>query len=134
MTASALQIEVGRLSDEEVAALVRHMRGAAVTPAIIDAVIRESGGVPLFVEQLMHALDDDGGMAHGTVSFESVLKRRLAALDESSRRLLAHVAVGGQPLPRAALADAAGLSPEQALRDLATLALTAVDTVRRQQW
>ena len=122
----AVQIQVGQLSDDEVARLVRHMRGAAVTPAIIDTVIRESGGVPLFVEQLMHALDEVGDVAHGALSFESVLKRRLAALDDSSRRLLAHVAVGGQPLPRAALAEAAGLSPEQALRDLATL--------RSQQW
>ena len=49
---SALQIEVGQLSDQEVAEMVRHIGGPAVTPAIIGAVIRESGGAPLFVEQL----------------------------------------------------------------------------------
>jgi eukaryotic-like serine/threonine-protein kinase len=127
MDEGARRIEVGLLSEEDSAALARTILGEPASASTIDTVVREGGGIPLFIEQLARAVDqmvdDDRGER---LSFDAVLVRRLALLDASSRRLLEHVVVGGQPLPQGAIARAANLTPEQALRDLATL--------RSQQW
>jgi tetratricopeptide (TPR) repeat protein len=123
----AHRIQVGQLSAEETAALVRAMMGNRASAEAIDAVVRESGGIPLFVEQLVHAADQIGSAGTDAVlSFEDVLKRRFSSLSASGRRLLEHVVVGGQPLPLGAILHAAQIAPEQALHDLATL--------RAQQW
>jgi tetratricopeptide (TPR) repeat protein len=123
---TALKVHVGQLSDDEARALARGRSSARVTADALEMIVREARGVPLFVEQLAHALDEAGPADHEGLSFDTVLRRRLAGLDLSSRRLLEHIVVGGQPLPQAAIVEAAGVPPEQALRDLAAL--------RAQQW
>lgn len=122
----AHKIEVGRLSADETATLARGMMGDQASAETIDAVVRESGGIPLFVEQLVHAARIESRGTGARLSFEEVLRRRFASLSVSGRRLLEHVVVGGQPLPLGAIVNAAGIAPEQALQDLVTL--------RAQQW
>jgi tetratricopeptide (TPR) repeat protein len=123
----AQRIEVGQLSAEEATELARRMLGRHANVETIGAVVREAGGSPLFIEQLVQAVDqvEDGDHA-APLSFDAVLKRRLASLSASGRCLLEHVVVGGQPLPLGAIVSAAQVAPEQALRDLAAL--------RSQQW
>lgn len=116
------KLEVGLLSEQDSGALARGMLGAKANAATVEAVVREAGGTPLFVAQLVQAVDQLGGGEHrAPLSLDGVLKRRLSLLDTSSRRLLEHVAVGGQPLPQGAILRAAGVAPEQGLGDLATL-------------
>jgi serine/threonine protein kinase/tetratricopeptide (TPR) repeat protein len=122
----AHRIQVGQLSAHETAALARGMMGDRASAETIDAVVRESGGIPLFVEQLVHAAQIESGGTGARLSFEEVLRRRFSSLSASGRRLLEHVAVGGQPLPLGAIVNAAQIAPEQALQDLVTL--------RAQQW
>ena len=122
----ALKVHVGQLSNDEAAALARSRLGPRITADAIEIVVNEARGVPLFLEQLAHALDEAGEASAGELSFDAVLRRRLGALEATSRRLLEHIVVGGQPLPQAAIVDAAGVPAEQALRDLAAL--------RSQQW
>jgi tetratricopeptide (TPR) repeat protein len=118
----ARKVEVGLLSDDDAGALARSMLGPKANAATVEAVVREAGGTPLFVAQLVHAVDQLGvGEPRAPLSLDGVLKRRLSHLDASSRRLLEHVAVGGQPLPQAAILRAAAVAPELGLADLATL-------------
>jgi serine/threonine protein kinase len=124
--AAALSLHVGQLSDDEARALARSRLGPRASADAIEIVVREARGVPLFLEQLAHAVAEAGGTGHGELSFDAVLKRRLAALEPTGRRLLEHIVVGGQPLPQAAIVEAAAVPAEQALRDLAML--------RAQQW
>ena len=120
--ARAQTIDVGLLSEEDAGALARSMLGPGASDATVQAVVREAGGMPLFVAQLVHAADQlGGGEQRDHLSLDGVLQRRLALLDTSSRRLLEHVAVGGQPLPQAAILRAAEVGPEQGLGDLAAL-------------
>jgi tetratricopeptide (TPR) repeat protein len=123
---AAQRIQVGELSAEETAAVARGMMGDRAGAETIDAVVRESGGIPLFVEQLAHAAQLESGATGARLSFEEVLRRRFVSLSASGRRLLEHVVVGGQPLPLGAIVNAAQVAPEQALQDLVTL--------RSQQW
>jgi len=123
----AHRIEVGLLTQEESGTLVRSALGEHASAATIAFIVQEAGGIPLFLEQLIRAVDQVGGRDDaGQLSFDAVLKRRLSQLDPSSRRLLEHVVVGGQPLPQSAILRAARIAPEQALRDFAML--------RSQQW
>jgi tetratricopeptide (TPR) repeat protein len=122
----AHKIQVGRLSADETAALARGMMGDRASAETVDAVVRESGGIPLFVEQLVHAARIESGGTGARLSFDEVLRRRFSSLSASGRRLLEHVVVGGQPLPLGAIVSAAQIAPEQALQDLVTL--------RAQQW
>lgn len=125
--AGAHRIRVGQLSAEETAALVRGMTGDRASADTIDAIVRESGGMPLFVEQLVHAANQFERFGSTVLpSFEDVIQHRLSSLSASGRRLLEHVVVGGQPLPLGAIVNAAQIAPEQALQDLVTL--------RAQQW
>lgn len=120
-------IEVGLLSAEDATALAGSMLGEQADVATVEAVVREAGGIPLFVEQLVQAAGHLGDEDHvARLSLDDVLKRRFSVLDDSSRRLLEHVVVGGQPLPQSAILRAADITPEQALRALTTL--------RAQQW
>ena len=122
----AHRIEVGLLTPAESATLVRSVLGEQASVATIASIVHEAGGIPLFLEQLIRAVDQVGGNDADQLSFDAVLKRRLSLLDASSRRLLEHLVVGGQPLPQGAIVRAAQIAPEQALRDLAML--------RSQQW
>lgn len=123
----AHRIQVEQLSLEETTELARSKLGSRASAATIDAVVREAGGMPLFVEQLVHAVDQVEESDPGApLSFEAVLKRRFASLSASGKCLLEHIVVGGQPLPLGAILSAAQVAPEQALGDLATL--------RAQQW
>ncbi len=125
--AAADRVEVGLLSDDAATEVARSLLGADVDAATVEAVVREAAGIPLFLEQLAHAVDEEEiGATSAPLSFDATLQRRLSALDASSRRILEHVAAGGQPLPQSAILQAAQVRPEQALRDVALL--------RAQQW
>ena len=123
----ARHLHLTTLDDADAAALARHRLGERATETTIAVIVQEARGVPLFVEQLVQAAGEAHGRElAGMPSLDDVLRQRFMRLDASSRQLLEHVVVGGQPLPLAAILQSARIAPEQALRDLSTL--------RAQQW
>ncbi|HUQ06375.1 MAG TPA: protein kinase [Kofleriaceae bacterium] len=76
-------------------------------PIDLDAVVRETGGHPLFLDVMLRHLADGGGSA--PIDLDAALSARTAALPADDRRLLEVVAVAGAPLDRRVAADAAGL-------------------------
>jgi hypothetical protein len=123
----AQRIEVGLLPNEDCASLVANMLAGQAPAETIATVVREAGGIPLFVEQLVHAIEHmSQTVGADRLSLDLVLRQRIARLEPTARRLLEHVAVAGQPLPQGAVVRAAGITPEQALAALVTL--------RAQQW
>ncbi len=78
-------------------------------PELIAAIARESGGSPLFVEELVHARR--GASAHAaTSSLRVLVAERVDALPQAERRLLETVAVAGQPTPRSLVFASTGLA------------------------
>ena len=89
-----------------------------------EVIARQSGGFPFFIHELVRFLRDgrelsEGGGPTGDVTLGGVLWERTLRLPESSRRLLAVVAVAGRPLAVAEAVAAAGVEdPAGALAQL----------------
>ena len=86
--------------------------------ALTEVVIRESGGNPFFVYELVQRLQagawraDQPGPAN-ELTLEQVLWDRVLRLPQDARRLLEAAAVAGQPLRRATACRAAGLESDE---------------------
>src|SRR6185436_4859225 len=79
-----------------------------------------SGGHPLFIDELVrHGLERS--VDQPATSLEDVLWQRIARLDPALRRVLALLAVGGQPVPREVLAAAHGAGADAFERSVARL-------------
>src|SRR4029450_7454144 len=83
----AHRIEVGLLTPEAPAPLVRSGLGEQAGAGTIASIVHEAGGIPLFLEQLIRAVDQVGGNDADQLSFDAVLKRRLSLLGAARRRL-----------------------------------------------
>jgi serine/threonine protein kinase len=97
-----------RLPPDEARALAEQLVSALgvydVDPA---AVVEESGGHPLFIDELIrYSLTRQAG-DRAAVHLEDALWSRIGELDEVARRLLELVALAGGPLPQSTLAHAA---------------------------
>ncbi|MEM7157830.1 MAG: protein kinase [Myxococcota bacterium] len=77
----------------------------------VGTLVRESGGSPFFVEELVRRAPTHGGEdSNPAVSLRQALRARIDALPEAERALLELVAVAGQPIAREPLLHAAGSS------------------------
>jgi class 3 adenylate cyclase/tetratricopeptide (TPR) repeat protein len=137
-TPNAISVLLSPLPASQTEELVDHL----LSPGIVDPELRArlaevAGGYPLFVEELIGLLTDDGtlGLAAGEwkaadglheirlpPTLHALLAARLDGLPESERRLLGRAAVIGAPFPAAAVA---ALLPEQG-GDVQTALLTLV--------
>ncbi|HET9794152.1 MAG TPA: BREX system ATP-binding domain-containing protein, partial [Thermoanaerobaculia bacterium] len=99
-------VEVDPLTEEEAIELALEMLGGD-TPLhrrLAEEIGRESGGIPYFVHELVQyvregaELERSVGAAEPSISLEEVLRRRLQALPEETRRLLEIISVSGRPL------------------------------------
>src|SRR5262249_16135042 len=82
--------------------------------AMAEAIVRESGGNPYFVYELVEYLREGGELGEsGTLSthfsLDSVLARRIGRLTKEAESLLEVIALAGQPLRQAIACRAAGL-------------------------
>ncbi len=82
--------------------------------ALAETIVREAGGSPYFVYELVEYLKEGGVLGEGGTlsthfSLDSVLGRRIGRLPEEAESLLAVLAVAGQPLRQAIACRAAGL-------------------------
>jgi hypothetical protein len=116
------ELPVGRLSPTDSAALVARLREEGAVGATQSAalLVREAGGHPLFLQELVrYASTRQSIDPH--VRLEEVLLERISGLDENARRLMEILAITGMPLSVEALAWTAELPQAECVRWLRTL-------------
>lgn len=89
-------LRLGPLSTREVVELVAATTGDG-TSAATDAIVARSGGIPLFVEEMVRHLGEVGGegLAELPRTLQGLLVARLDLLDPEERRLLQRASVIG---------------------------------------
>jgi serine/threonine protein kinase len=102
------------------------LEGAVGASRLPEAIGKESGGNPFFVNELVRSIregDDvvDRPEAAGGVSLDGVIWSRITRLDDASRRLLEVVAVAGRPIRQGLAVRCAGLDQTDERHALATL-------------
>jgi DNA-binding CsgD family transcriptional regulator len=134
--AGAPRLELGRLDDDAVAALVEAVLGGPVEHQALDWVITSSQGNPLFIRELVLGALDAGTLAATgglwrltrrppvSASLRQLVEERMAAL-EGSERMPAELLALAEPLRIDELTGLAGI--DACLRTEA-LGLIAIDT------
>jgi serine/threonine protein kinase len=111
-------VALGPLAPEDARslALVFLAQGDPAVQETAEAIAYEAGGNPLLVEELARSVvrpgrgrAPDSGSSQAVVRLESIVERRLAALQPDARRVLELVAVCARPLPITIVGDAAGV-------------------------
>ena len=127
--AATTSIDLGGLDPPAVAALVDDLAEQRVPQELVDVLIRETGGKPFFVRELvLHLLESDrasggtGAWMSGPpdeldipVSVRDLVERRLARLPEDARRVLAVGSAFDAGFPLAVVAAVAGVAESAAL-------------------
>ncbi len=118
------EVKVGELWFSEACELGLKLLGHRRTPALglVRAIARESGGSPLFIDELVrYARSELGSIGGGVVGsaddlapsglrLEHLIRGRLGRLPAGARRLLELVAVAGRPVALDTAVAAAGLT------------------------
>ena len=141
-------VPLGPLDVEATRDLAELRLGAAVTPELLDLLVRRAEGLPLFVEELLAALDAAGALAHseGSVDVTAAAARilpitvadtvaaRLDGMADEQRRVVEAAALVGRSFDHdlvAALHDPATV--EAALHRATVLGLLHDDPDRPAQ-
>jgi hypothetical protein len=115
---AARRIELDRLPEGACRELVAALAVSAPPRLRVDKILREAGGIPLFLDQLARFTRDEGTVAdsldssaeaHGEL-LGRVVQRHLAALSPGGRTIAELAAVAGAPLELEVLRAAAGLA------------------------
>jgi class 3 adenylate cyclase/tetratricopeptide (TPR) repeat protein len=102
----AQTIRLGPLDDSSTHALVVDAtEGAPLRPHTVEAIVERTGGNPLFVEELLRALQTSGDDANLPESLDDVVGAQIDALAPIARRLLQFASVLGRTFPRWLLED-----------------------------
>ncbi|WP_433333482.1 LuxR C-terminal-related transcriptional regulator [Spirillospora sp. CA-294931] len=124
------RVELGPLDVPEVAAIASGITGTPVPDEWAGQVRRLTGGVPLFVLEVLKRVRPGDGEPEGALSrrgmppvIAEIAEERLAALPPAVRRVVTVAALVRGPVAAPLLAGACGLAPEKVERAL----LSAVD-------
>lgn len=123
----ARSVVLAPLGEEEVAEAAERITGRAPSPAVVDLLVRKTGGSPRLLAQLAHvlrrgaALHVDSGTSTllGAVPLKDALLVHVNALPAPTRETLAVAAVFGEAFGVGPLADVLDLSREATLERLA---------------
>lgn len=125
-------VTVRPLSVAETGEFVRQLLpGVAPPPDDVERLHAETGGNPLFVQQLVRAslgpgLPPAGAAAPGRVDLVSVLLRRIRSLDEAEHRLLTYAAILGREFDFDRLRSVVDLDEERVTETLDRLVLAGL--------
>ena len=99
------RIELAPLSDDDARALVLAATEAApLRPDDVEVIIERAGGLPLFLEEIVSAVRQSGGVDDLPDSLDAVVSSQIDALPPLSRRLLRFASVLGRSF-RLAISD-----------------------------
>jgi hypothetical protein len=110
-TPDRCEVAVDALDEAEACDLARALLGEGAPAGQAEAIARESGGNPLFVQELVQYLRSGG--EPGTLTLDEVLWRRIERLTPDERRLLEVVSVSGRPLSQVLARQAAELEGDE---------------------
>ena len=116
-SARVLDVDVGPLGADEACGMALSLLAADDEAArrTARAVVRESSGSPLLIEELVRSHRGDAGVdgaALGAITLDQMVGDRLDRLPRGARELVEGVAVAGRPLPVSTFAVASGLGPD----------------------
>lgn len=108
------ELRLAPLPENEARALVRTLLPeAGLTSPFVESIVKEARGNPFLLEQLArYATTTDRSAATG-ISLAVMLEARIRPLPRGSRRLLAVLAVAGQPINQEVAYQAAGLRGDE---------------------
>ncbi|MBB2937617.1 ATP/maltotriose-dependent transcriptional regulator MalT [Amycolatopsis bartoniae] len=104
------QIELHPLKEADARAFVEALADGPLTPEVITSVVERSEGNPFFAEELLASCSDCTDIPAGLAE---VLLARLERLSPDARRVLRAIAVAGESVAHAALAEVSGLGEDQ---------------------
>jgi predicted ATPase/class 3 adenylate cyclase len=107
----SVTLELEALPDEEGATLVRELAAEVDVPVDVEAVLAKAEGNPLFVEETIRALAEQGNGRQERIpdTLQALIAARIDRLPPDSRRLVQRAAVMGRVFLRGAVAH---LSPD----------------------
>lgn len=107
------QLSLGPLPYEEARRLAATRLGMTTPDRLCGLVARESGGNPLFVEELArHAASFESVQGAGRLGLEAMTQARVRALPRAARELLFALAVARGPLAQGVAIEAAHSPPD----------------------
>jgi tetratricopeptide (TPR) repeat protein len=106
-TSTGFLVRLDPLSEQTLGAFVQQLTDEPVDPEIRDRVIEQSGGNPLFAEQLLALVQEAPELAldKTPATVEALLASRLDRLDPRELRVVRRAAVIGRRFTRAELVD-----------------------------
>jgi DNA-binding SARP family transcriptional activator/tetratricopeptide (TPR) repeat protein len=120
-TPKSTSIRVEPLSDPESEELMEKLLGAARLPERVRAgIARAAGGNPLFIEQMLAMISEEGGGSPRETpavpaSIQALLAARLDALPTEERMVLGRAAVVGVEFSREAVVDVTPVVPAESI-------------------
>ncbi len=91
-------IDVGVLTSAEALDHATALLGERGTADLAERIVRESGGSPFFIEELIRYVGRPGASGNLNPHLEDAIRARVGELPEESRRLAEIVAVAGRPI------------------------------------
>jgi predicted ATPase/class 3 adenylate cyclase len=126
---NATSIYLEPLSPKESAAMLGDLLAGGLTPALTDAIAERSEGNPLYVEEIVRMMIDDGALRAGGAtrwevakpirdielprSIQGLIAARLDGLPDDEKSLLQDASVVGRVFWSGAVASLSGLSAEE---------------------
>ncbi len=106
-TSTGFLIGLEPLPEQTLGALVEQLAGSPVDPEVQERIIEQSGGNPLFAEQLLALVQEAPELAidRTPATVEALLASRLDRLDPRELRVVRRAAVVGRHFTRAELDD-----------------------------
>lgn len=116
---AADEIPLGPLPDEDARELIiKATEAAPLRPHDLEAIVARAGGLPLFLEEIIRAVREAGGVDALPDSLDAVVGAQIDALAPLLRRLLRYASVLGRSFRIATLNDL--IADEQVELDSAT--------------
>jgi DNA-binding SARP family transcriptional activator len=105
-----IEIEIGRLNQDETAALARNLNRTDLQPGEMQELYRETEGNPLFIVEALRGGWRATGDRWTTPKVQGVIEARLGQLSPASRQLLTTAAAIGREFTADVLARASDIS------------------------